>query len=473
VIGARVTLKAFSQAFFLKTCYKQGNFVHYFSHEWIPQSVLYGAIGVAASTLGLPASALDTIHITSATPNCCVCGGPTFFTKPGVAECLEGHGAAKPWRVDLPRVLRNRLSGSLWVWASDGNGGWAAVPNRRAAPRMLHAIGAGSTFSFLAYAENEDAYNCLLRALKVICASVNGEEGAYMGLGKYKGHMGVFAATVKRFRVREVEIEGFGRAQSPMPYAVSNWKASEDSALVFTQIRHIHYVPERVVLKALLEGSGAQWGSNWSKKAYTTDVSSVTIAFHHECVRRVMASKRPKAVEPSVAFGLNQAKGAFKPSPLTAPVTHPVVQEARVKAFEELAPLYAELSGRALVERLKPSAEELSVLLSAVGAKGYNWKEIAEALAGMQPNKSSGKTCIFCGAPARFVTNLHRVSGVFLPPPKERGMWVFNPTAVTADFWVNGPQTSKHYYGVCPACLYALARWKPAVRREVKAVASA
>ena len=472
MIGARVTLKAFSQALFLKTCYKQGNFVHYFSYEWIPQSVLYGAISVAFSALGLPASTLDMIHITSAAPNCRACGGPTFFTKPGVAECPEGHGAAKPWRVDLPRVLRNRQSGGLWIWASDGNGGWTAAPNRRAAPRMLHAIQAGSTFSFLAYAESEDAYSCLLKALKVICASVNGEEGAYMGIGKYKGHMGVFAASVKRFRVREVEAEGFGRAQSPMPYAVENWAASEDSALTFTQVRHIHYRPEKAVFKALLEGSGVQW-SSWSGKAYTTDVPTVTVAFHRECVRRVMASKRPKAVEPSVAFGLNQAKGAFKPSPLTAPVTHPVVQEARAKALEELAPFYAEASGKALVERLKPLAQELATLLSAVGVEGYNWREIAEALAGLQPNKDSGRTCIFCGAPAKFVTNLHRVSSAFLPPPKEKGVWVFDPTAVTSDFWVNGPQTSKNYYGVCPACLYALARWKPAVRREVKVVARA
>jgi hypothetical protein len=240
VIGARVTLKAFSQALFLKTCYKQGNFIHYFSYEWIPQSVLYGAISVASSTLGLPASTLDMIHITSATPNCRACGGPTFFTKPGVAECPEGHGAAKPWRVDLPRVLRNRQSGGLWIWSSDGNGGWTAAPNRRAAPRMLHAIEAGSAFSFLAYAENEDAYNCL------------------------------FAATVKRFRVREVEAEGFGRAQSPMPYAVENWAASEDSALTFTQVRHIHYRPEKAVFKALLEGSGVSGAAGAGKPTLRT-----------------------------------------------------------------------------------------------------------------------------------------------------------------------------------------------------------
>jgi hypothetical protein len=469
VIGARVTLRAFSHAFFLKTCYKLGNFVHYYSYDWIPQSVLYGAISVAASTLGLPTSNVDALHITSATPNCNVCRGPTFFTKPGVAECPDGHGAARPRHADLPKVQKNRQSGGLWIWGSDGNGGWIVKPDRRAAPRILHAIEADSTFSFLAYAEDEDAYSCLEKALKVICASVNNEEGAYMGLGKYKGHMGVFAATVKRFRVREVNVEDFGRAQSPMPYAVSNWKASEDSALTFTQIRHIHYKPDRITVKALIEGSGVQWRG----KAYTTDVPSVTVAFHGECVRRVMALKRPKAVEPVVAFGLNVAKGSFKLSPLTAPATHPVVQEARAKAFEELAPFYAELSGRALVERLKPPAEELATLLSAVGVKGYNWKEIAEALAGMQPNKSSGKTCIFCGAPAKFITNLHRVSSAFLPPPKEKGMWVFDPTAVTADFWVNGPQTSKNHYGVCPSCLYALARWKPAVRREVKAAARA
>ncbi len=428
--------------------YKQGNHVHVFSYHWIPQSVLYGAFAVALATVGEPVVALDQLHLTSATPNCQVCGRPTAFTKPGVAECPD-HGEAKPKTALICNVRMNRQARALWVWY-EGN----PSPDRRAAPRTIHAIAPGSVFSFLAYAETEQACRSLFKALKVLCYTVNGEEGAMMCIGKHRSKMGLFSASTRRFKVKPLgKVNGFGRAQSPMPFIISGWKAA-DAAVCYPQIRHIHYVPERFTLKALLEGSGVQIEG----EAYTSDVPGVSLVFRGE-YRRVMASKRAKAIEPAVALGIDADAPSElgTPSPFTAPVTHPVVGEARLRALEEFE------AGEPVEER----ARELEALMKAVGVRGYSWKEIADALTGKEPLKSSGKCCVFCGAPAKFITNLHRLSSAFLPPPRERGMWVFDPTAVTADFWTNKPQGSKNRFGVCPACLYALARWKPAVRREV------
>jgi len=467
MIGARIWLKTLTPAVFQRTCYKQGSWVEVYSYDWVPQSALYGAVSVALSSLGASYDVLDGIHLSSASPACPKCKGPTFFARPGEAYCLE-HGQAKARKeAVLPKTTINSRYGGQWDWA-DSKEGIVPSPSRLMAPRRIHALASNQWFSFLAYCDSEQHYKALLKALRLLCVYVNDEEGAGLGMGKFKRSMGSFEAYTRRFKPEKLGCaDAPVRAQSPVPLKL-HVSPTPDAAVYHPQVRNIHYIPEARAIPSLLEGSGFLDHAG-RLQMYTTDVEGISAVFGSLSVNRRIADYEVKALEAFAVAGLPTPEPKGRTlidnlvTPFRAPVTHPVVEEARRKADEELTAVYAKAtSHEKLRELLKPVCEELAQLCRAAGVKGaYNWKEVADALIHVEGGKLN-RTCAFCGAPARYLVNLCRVTNLFLPTPKERKMWVINPLAVTADFWTDRPHGAKLKYGVCPACLYAIVKHAPA-----------
>ncbi|MEM2936303.1 MAG: hypothetical protein QW231_03905, partial [Candidatus Bathyarchaeia archaeon] len=190
MLVTRVTLTNLSHTLFARTIYKRGTFVEVYSYDYIPQSVLFGALAFATNrVLKKPLSIVDKIHLTSAPPRC-GCGKDTFFQEPEKPVCDE-HGYVTVSHSMLVHSVP--LDPYCWQPKMISFKG-EFTEHRRMSPRKFYALTPDQEFSFLTYVEDEESRDVFMEALRVLCSEVNDEKGIGLGIGWGKKFWGLFKA---------------------------------------------------------------------------------------------------------------------------------------------------------------------------------------------------------------------------------------------------------------------------------------
>ena len=298
---SRITLENLSKALFTRTMYKRGLFIEVYSFDYIPQSVLYGALAFAVNAvLKKPLSILDKIHLTSASP-LCSCGHYTFFHEPGRPVCEE-HGYVSASHTMVVHSVP--LNPQVWQPKMlDYKGEF--TEHKRMSPRKFYALTPGQSFSFLVYVEDKEAKKIFLEALKILCVSVNDAKTVGLGIGWGKRIWGAFRAYVKKWVKAEpiAKVKNIiSRIQSPFTspggktYLAQNVKPL-NVVVNNLIVRNVHHRVDRNVISAYVEGSEVI--SLEKLEYYPTDSSEWALAFSNKIFCRYVENRPAKAIEPS------------------------------------------------------------------------------------------------------------------------------------------------------------------------------
>ena len=304
----RVYLESLTNSLFTRSFYKRGNFIEHYSYDYIPQSVLYGALAFAINrVLQQDLEIIDKLHVTTA-PRACFCLAKTFFLTKEKSVCPQHSEISTKHNLLIHSVpLMPARFQPLMI---DYKG--MLDTNRRFSMRKAFPLAHHQPFSFIVFAEDEHSAKTFDDALNILCYEIKQRSGVKKGLGLGIGWgkklgWGCFRAEHGKWSQVEKVGRTFNiivRAQSPVTSTQGTTLTLDnvvelDARTFNTIVRNIHYKEEQALISAYVEGS--ELLVREKVDYYATDDRDWAIGFSNNNIFRRFVTKhnRIKALEGS------------------------------------------------------------------------------------------------------------------------------------------------------------------------------